>query len=401
MMRIFRYFFIITIGIIWQSHIAFAENKNVSTKESKTLQTLDQELEEHEKNLQILSQKKQEINQILEETKGKLITVTQEIDENEKQLSELNTRISGLELKKSVLEDKFKADKMSISRLILALERIRRTPPEAMIARPDSPYETAQSAMLMGDIIPALNRHAKALKKNMETIEAVSNDLNQEKESAEVVSKKLQSQQKDLEKLIDQRKNLYAKTDKDLKAREISIEKISLQAQNIKELVKKLQIEEENERTRKQKEAEALALEEKLKPPKIIKPFYKTGEQLPVSGIILTRYKEKDDLGALSNGLTIEARSGAIVVAPMSGKIQFAGAFKRYGNLIIIEHENGYHSLVAGLEKIDTVVGQSVTVGEPIGKMPQKTLQSHSKLYYELRKNGNPVNPSEKFADLG
>lgn len=367
----------------------------------KSLQTLENEQAEHEKNLELLELKKEEINRTLEDTKDKLINVTRSIDENQNQLADLEKRIAGLELKKAALEEKFTTDRKSVSRLILALERIRRTPPEAMIARPESPYETAQSAMLMGDIIPAINRHAQALKKNLETIEGVSRDLKHEQEAAQVLSKNLLAQQHDLEKLIDRRKDLYTKVDKDLKAREFSIQKISLQAKNIKDLVKKLQTEEEKETKRKKEEEEERLATQKIKPPEIIKPVFKSGEQLPVSGAILTRYKEKDDLGAKSNGLTIEARSGAIVVAPMSGKVQFTGAFKRYGNLIIIEHENGYHSLVAGLEKIDTVVGQNVNVGEPIGKMPQKSLQSHSKLYYELRKNGSPVNPSEKFANLG
>ncbi len=85
----------------------------------------------------------------------------------------------------------------------------------------------------------------------------------------------------------------------------------------------------------------------------------------------------------------------------MGGKIQFTGAFKRYGNIVIIEHNDGYHSLVAGLDQIHSSVGDIVKSGEPIGILPDSSLIPRPTLYYELRRNGKPVDPSTKFADLG
>lgn len=400
--RVHNIFFAVFLSVyLFFISCSMAETEKNIKQTHEEFNAVAQELGTHEKSLEVLSQKKKELNLKLDETKKKLVNITRQVNDQENNLNDLNSRINNLETKKKDLENKFLQDKVSISRLILALERIRRTPPEAMIARPSSPYETAQSAMLMGDILPAINRHAKALQNNMDTINAVANDLKQEKEKAETVSKSLQNQLVDLEELIDQRKDLYKKTDTELKAREIYVQKISLQAKTLKDLMKKLQNEEERiDREKKEAEKKAMTLALK-KEEEEKKEKYSSGTQLPVNGKIVIGYNQKDDLGAQSNGLTIQAFSGSIVTAPMGGKIQFTGSFKRYGNLIIIEHENGYHSLVAGLEKIDTVVGQIVEVGEPIGKMPQKAMHSHSKLYYELRKNGNPVNPSTKFTNLG
>src|SRR5262249_39069692 len=124
--------------------------------------------------------------------------------------------------------------------------------------------------------------------------------------------------------------------------------------------------------------------------------------RLPVSGIIRTRYDEPDSFGAPSKGITIESRTGALVVAPMGGVVRFAGHFRNYGTIVIIEHQKGYHSLIAGLEKIDTVVGQSVSAGEALGRLHAASSPGEKPaLYYELRLNGRPVNPAEKFADLG
>ncbi len=82
----------------------------------------------------------------------------------------------------------------------------------------------------------------------------------------------------------------------------------------------------------------------------------------------------------------------------MGGVIDYAGKFKGYGNIIIIRHQKEYHSLVAGLSKIDTVVGRAVSAGEPIGKMG--TSNDGTSLYYELRYKGQPINPSKKISGL-
>ena len=116
--------------------------------------------------------------------------------------------------------------------------------------------------------------------------------------------------------------------------------------------------------------------------------------------MIKTRYNEEDDFGAKSKGVSIEGYGGALIVAPMGGVIRFAGYFKNYGNMLIIEHKNGYHSLVAGLENIDTVVGQAVNAGEPLGVLHKSSSGQKPVLYYELRQNGKPVNPTKKFGDL-
>jgi septal ring factor EnvC (AmiA/AmiB activator) len=95
-------------------------------------------------------------------------------------------------------------------------------------------------------------------------------------------------------------------------------------------------------------------------------------------------------MGISSKGITIETRSGAQVVAPFDGRIEFAGPFRGYGQILIIEHADGYHSLLAGLGRIDGTVGQSLVAGEPVGAMGSSDRPS---LYLELRRHGQPINP--------
>ncbi len=113
------------------------------------------------------------------------------------------------------------------------------------------------------------------------------------------------------------------------------------------------------------------------------------GMPMPVRGRLVTRFGEADDLGAESQGIAVRSRVEAQVVAPYDGTVAFAGPFRGYGLLLIIEHTDGYHSLLAGMNRIDSRVGQTVRAGEPVGVMGG----GDPTLYIELRRNGRPINP--------
>ncbi|HSK38939.1 MAG TPA: peptidoglycan DD-metalloendopeptidase family protein, partial [Arenibaculum sp.] len=113
---------------------------------------------------------------------------------------------------------------------------------------------------------------------------------------------------------------------------------------------------------------------------------------LPATGKVILRYGEADEFGNASRGLTIATRPGAAVISPFDGSIMFAGPFKGYGQILIVEHADGYHSLIAGLGRIDTRVGQQVLAGEPIGAMATRG-DGTPDLYFELRRKGQPINP--------
>ncbi len=114
----------------------------------------------------------------------------------------------------------------------------------------------------------------------------------------------------------------------------------------------------------------------------------------PVAGDLTEKYGEAASTAqtgsSRARGITIKGRSGAQVVAPFDGIVAFAGPFRGYGQLLIIEHSEGYHTLLAGLGRIDSAVGQLVLAGEPVGVMENADTTS---LYVELRRDGQPINP--------
>jgi len=145
---------------------------------------------------------------------------------------------------------------------------------------------------------------------------------------------------------------------------------------------------------------------------------------LPVFGKRLRSYGDNDKFGARSRGIVLETRGEAQVTAPSDGWVVYAGHFRSYGNLLIINAGGGYHILLAGMEQIDVVLGQFVLAGEPVAAMgpvkyngvKTRTASARSlkesvlsrlasigknksagkqapSLYIEFRKKGRPINP--------
>ncbi|MFD1380565.1 murein hydrolase activator EnvC family protein [Fodinicurvata halophila] len=94
----------------------------------------------------------------------------------------------------------------------------------------------------------------------------------------------------------------------------------------------------------------------------------------------------------VSEGLILRTRKAAQVVAPFDGKIAYAGPFRRYGLILIIEHDERYHSLLAGFDRLTVEAGQWVMAGEPVGSM-KETGDEDPELYIELRRAGQPIDP--------
>ncbi|MBV7265638.1 peptidoglycan DD-metalloendopeptidase family protein [Erythrobacter sp. WH131] len=111
--------------------------------------------------------------------------------------------------------------------------------------------------------------------------------------------------------------------------------------------------------------------------------------QLPVQGRTLAGFGALRESGLRSTGLSLGPVPGAQIVAPASGRVVFAGPYRGYGRIVIIEHAGGWTSLVTGLERTTVEVGDSVIGGSPLGSASRQD----PSITLELRREGEPVNP--------
>ncbi len=372
-------------------------------KKDASLDSLKQKVEAEKKRQQELDRQSQDLKRDLGGIKDNLVRTAAKIQRSEAGLQKLESELAALKQKKSDLVSSLQSDRESLASLIVALERIRRLPPETLLARPGAPRDTAQAATALGAILPELNKRAEDLRVKLEELGKVETELTASQETLKAAYDALKTEKGKMDFLLASRSKAWTQTQSDLKQQQQAVATASKEASDFEELIAR--IEQKNralqaEKEKQQRQAEPSRLLGRKLPDASANVPLPGNAQLPVSGIVRVRYGEPDAIGAPSEGLRIESRSAAVVVAPMGGIVRYAGEFKSYGNIVLLEHKNNYHSLIAGLGRIDTVVGQSVDSGEPVGSLGAQAGE-RPVLYYELRLNGKPVNPARKFSDLG
>ncbi len=118
---------------------------------------------------------------------------------------------------------------------------------------------------------------------------------------------------------------------------------------------------------------------------------------LPAQGTITVGFgrvvNPKFNTITAQNGIDLEAPAGAPVRAIARGRVVHAGWFKGYGNLVIVDHGEGYHTLVAHLASMKTAMGEEVDVGDVLGTVGDSGSLKGPYLYFEIREKGRPVDP--------
>jgi septal ring factor EnvC (AmiA/AmiB activator) len=136
-------------------------------------------------------------------------------------------------------------------------------------------------------------------------------------------------------------------------------------------------------------------------------PFDKLAGRIPwpVSGALISKFGSQNDprfdTPVFKNGIVIGASAGEQVKAVHNGRVVYADWFKGFGQLVIVNHGGGFHSLYAHLSEMDVKTGNSITAGQTVGKAGETGSQSGPGLYFEIRQKGRPVDPLPWLAKKG
>lgn len=330
-----------------------------------------------------LKKKSGELETQVTSLKDKLVSTASTMRGTEDSIAASNQKLAALKAKKAAAQKQFSEEYEALGGVVGAAQRYSRTSTPDLLVQSE-PVDAARASLIMKSLIPTLNARSDALKQQLANLTKIEGEIGAQLAEQSKEYNKLKGQQADLSGLLKEREALYAKTITDRKAREEEVAKLAKTARNLAELSAKLKLKEQQDRKKKQSPASSTPDFASLRLPSNIPQ--------PVAGAIKVSFGETDELGGRSEGLTFAAPAGATVVTPIAGRVKFAGPFQKFKQILIIEHTGGYHSLIAGLGKIDTVVGASLASGEPVGIA--ETLPD-ARIYFELRKGGEPVNPRQ------
>lgn len=377
---------------------------------AKQLQQVQQDLQQADKAKAELDAKAEALEKELADLRARAIEAADQQRTQAEELARLEAALDDLGDEEKARLEKIEADRAALADLLGALQRLSRLPPDTMVAAPQSPSDTVKSALLLRSAVPELKNRADALSKELQGLVDLRRQLAAQKDKAARAAESLTLRQKDLAALVARREEVSKSTDSERTRLSTQVASLAEKAGDLKDLIEKIEAERKAEAARKaeaerKRQAQMEAQREqrtrdkvaglKRAPPEPQSAGILGGMVAPVSGKVVQRYGAVDEVGATSRGLTYRGRTGGPVVAPADGAVMFAGPFKGYGLLLILEHANGYHSLLSGLGRIDAQVGQRVLGGEPVGLLSG---DGDPTLYYELRRGGQPVNPARGLA---
>lgn len=398
--------------IIVMSFPVFAVD--VSKKELERMEKqVQQQNMEHKK----LQAQATQINLELGEVSREMVKAAKLIQNNEDKISRMESELEKLQAELKKTTDGFMLEDKNLIKTLSALQNLALKPTEALFVQPLTPVETIRSAILLREAVPYLEDNAKKIRAELLKIEAQKNKV--EKQVAQITAQKqiLEQEHTKMKALVQRKSRMRNNIEiQSVKAKQ-KVEKLANQANDLRDLLNRLEKEkqlklkkqeEERRRLAKQREEEERRLAEEKKveqtqradliksSPDIIteigRGFVKARGTLPLParGPIVTTFGEEKIKGVVSKGIIIRTRNLAQVTSPFDGSVIFSGPFRGYGNMIIIDHGEGYLTLLAGLENIDCELGQMLLAGEPVGQMPDS---GETKLYVELRHNNQPINP--------
>ncbi|PZP54970.1 MAG: hypothetical protein DI586_08265, partial [Micavibrio aeruginosavorus] len=321
--------FFILICLLITAHPSFAADR----KES--LQQIEERVAAEKEKQNEIDSKMKDLEKGMKGLKTDLIKTTSLVQKNESESEKLEEKLENLDLRKKNLTDNLTKDRASLAELVTALERIRRLPPEALIARPGAPLQTAQASIVLGAIMPELNSRAEAVKAKLDAIREVEEDIASNKDKLKLSAEKLKENKERMEALMAARQDTIKQTKSEYAEQEKQVATLSRKASDLKDLIAKIeeqrQLAEEKRRLQKKLSSSEQKLEGKKRKSKVDENMLGGtlaslgNARLPSSGAITIKYGQEDDLGAASEGLHIRSRPGSVVIAPLKGVVRYAG----------------------------------------------------------------------------
>jgi septal ring factor EnvC (AmiA/AmiB activator) len=308
-----------------------------------------------------------------------------------------------------------------LAEVLAALQRIGRNPPPAILVRPEDALASVHSAILLGAVVPELQTAAESVAADLRSLVALRKEQERERDRLRTDTKALLEGRTRISLLLEQKRAQQAASVAALTNEEKRAAALADQATSLRDLIARLESQEPAAAAASAEAEKAAAIARENsdgKPAKSLGTADRMAPSvafvdakgllpMPVSGRLIHSFGDNDGLGGQSQGISIATRPGGLVSSPTDGWVVYAGPFRSYGQLLILNAGDGYHVLLAGMGRTDVQLGQFVLAGEPVAVMAEQKIASigavdagiaQPVLYIEFRKDGTPIDPAPWWA---
>ena len=329
-----------------------------------------------------------------EEISAKLVAISQKIQAAETSISDSENELVKLSHEQVRILANLGEKQDVLSELLAGLQRLEQNPPPALVVEPNDVLAALRGAMMFGTIVPELREEADALARDLARLEQLQAGITTRKAGISAEIADLGVSRDELSSLIETKKHLVVSANTELASERRRAQQLAGQARSLKQLMESLAAERQRAEAKRVKQAavEETARRKKeaaLQQPRLAFASIRGKLAFPAQGQIIKRFGDADGLGGHILGTAIATRNSAQVTAPADGQVEFAGPFRSYGEVLILNPGGGYHILLAGMDTITAATGEFLRAGEPVGRMGNGP--SSVTLLGEGVKDGRPV----------
>jgi septal ring factor EnvC (AmiA/AmiB activator) len=371
----------------------------------------------------MLAAELEEIDADVEELTQLLIRTTEQAETIAARVDVQRQRIAVLDENAQNLERSLDAQRARIAVLLSAMVRVGRAPPPALLVSPGDALRSVRSAILLGVAFPELEAESRVLATDLAALEDARAALDEALDVLLADAEALAQEEERIELVLAERSRLREENQSVLERERERAALLASEASSLEALLGDLEEELDSVRqamadARQAEESEPPAADDReaiasLRDTGRMAPAFAFGTaqgliRQPVRGQEVLRFGQEDRFGEISQGLHIATRPDSRVVAPADGWVLYAGPFRAYGQVVILDLGDGYRMILAGMSRINVALGQFVLMGEPIATMGERgsvvladgSAQSPQPvLFVELRKDGRPIDSSSWWAN--
>ncbi len=422
-------FFLAVIAHSATGRAQSAQDPDGLEKERAELQQIDQSLAQSGFEQRRLQAEMTTLSEEAQTLRAQVLEVAARLREAETRAQLQRRHVEESAAREQEARGKLQAREHVLASVLAAMQRIGAKPPPALLAAPEDVLKAMRSAVLMGAVLPPLRDEALALIGTLQTLVALKQAQQVALAKLEDDERQIREQRAQLEYLLATRQAKAKQSEGELSQNRARAGILARQAEDLRDLITRSEADSEGARkaadlARQVPEAPAAGSAGspgKLSPGNTTQiarlqprePFGARRGQalLPITGDIVRSFGVADSTGAPEKGMTLLGATHALVSAPADGWVQFSGPYLSYGHLLVLNVGNGYHMVLAGMGRVSVEAGQFVLSGEPLGFLPEKSLNEknissnapaplgvgRAGLYVEIRKEGQPVNPAPFF----
>lgn len=312
-----------------------------------------------------------------------LVDTGNQTHDTEAKVLAAEARLASLDSNEDNIRVSLQSKRSLLIEVLASLQRMGHNPPPAMLVSPDDALQAVRTAMLLGAVLPEMRQETQALIADLQELSRVRVAITAQRDTLKQALQDLAENRTRTQLLVEERQKVLAQEQNTLSSEQAHATTLAQQAANLKDLIARME-REVAPAQRAANSADAATVGQAANPAKPslaalqdpsrltpALPFDQTKGllRLPVTGSISRSFGADDGNGGQFKGMTLTTAPGANVTAPCDGWVVFAGNFRSYGQLLIINAGGGYHVVMAGMDKINVGLGQFVLTGEPVAAM--------------------------------